>query len=65
MPMSIEKQTKCKEQVRCMKPRLIITIDVKRDNLWDNPTVITTENAHFIPEPVCLAWTQANLSRRL
>lgn len=29
--------------------RLVITIDVEGDNLWDNPSIITTKNAHFIP----------------
>ncbi len=30
------------------KPAFIITIDTEGDNIWDNPSVITTENANYL-----------------
>jgi hypothetical protein len=32
-----------------LNARLIITIDVEGDNLWANPSCITTENARYLP----------------
>jgi len=32
-----------------MPPIFIITIDTEGDNLWDNPKIISTKNARFLP----------------